>query len=53
MELSEYWCGMYIRGFTNDKTGCTVSWSLKIRDGGQRNRGWLIVNCNNSPGEYK
>ena len=36
VELSEYWCGMYIRGFTNGKAGCTVSWSLKIRDEGQQ-----------------
>ena len=53
VELSEYWCGMYIRGFTNDKASCTCSGSLKTRDGGQRNRRWLMVNCNNSPAEYK
>ena len=51
MELNEHWCGMYIRGFTKNKTGCTVSWSLKTGDEGQRDRVWLTVNCNSQSGE--
>ena len=32
VELSEYWCGKYIQGCTNYKTGCTVLYPIKFRE---------------------
>ena len=32
LELSESWCGMYIRGCTNYKVSCTFFYPLKFRD---------------------